>query len=260
VKTTTRRSSRGFTLIELLAAMVVLIIIVGASAQLFANASTAWRLGMKKTDGNVAARVALEMMSRELGGALVDDKVHMGLEEGRDQNFGKVEWTSDRIHFVSLTQPPLAVGGGSPGYRRDVRQVAYFVTPIPGDSDRLRLSRHCREYSPQNYEGFVAYHELAWWTSSRWTPTPELSDTLVENVRRLRFKVMDAMGNELSASDLVSTNRPISPAFVDIYLEILGKPDAKRSVQMPVEDLEKVTMRYADRVYLQNVRGYARDN
>lgn len=67
-----RRQTQGFSLLEMLLAMTILVIIVLIMSTVFHQSSVAWDAGMRKAEGNMAARAVLGFMTRELRGAVVD--------------------------------------------------------------------------------------------------------------------------------------------------------------------------------------------
>lgn len=62
---------RGFSLVELLVAMAVLAILLVLLAQMFSMVSNTWRAGRSQVDNFAQARVALDMISRDLESAVL---------------------------------------------------------------------------------------------------------------------------------------------------------------------------------------------
>jgi prepilin-type N-terminal cleavage/methylation domain-containing protein len=76
---------KGFTMIEVLASMAVLIVILLALVRLFDEASRAYGKGTTSVSRSAAARTAMEMITRDIEGAVID----------RDCQFYKEDNTED---------------------------------------------------------------------------------------------------------------------------------------------------------------------
>ena len=77
------RFARGFTLIELLASMAILAMITSILFAVFGQVSKAWTQGESRTEAFSSARLALDLIGRELETAIVSSNNALGLKEQR---------------------------------------------------------------------------------------------------------------------------------------------------------------------------------
>jgi prepilin-type N-terminal cleavage/methylation domain-containing protein len=69
----------GFTLLELLVAMIILMVIVLASARIFDQSTVAWDSGSRKAEVNMTGRAVADFMAQEISQAVYDED--SGLDE-----------------------------------------------------------------------------------------------------------------------------------------------------------------------------------
>ncbi len=117
------RARRGFTLLELLAVMVILGLISVSLFTLFKQGSDTWRISAARTEAYLKARQILEMMSREMKGAVLvtttrGPESYLQSETYRDRGF--------RADFRGFHGDPRNWRGGSQQYSDQV----YFVAPV----------------------------------------------------------------------------------------------------------------------------------
>lgn len=251
-RTTTKR---GFTLIELLAGMAILSILVLFLNKIFADSSTIWRQGAKRVESMTDGRAVVDYMTREISGAVVDNVLSMRLRSDADQAPGGVR--GDRIYFVTMQGRPDALG------ERQGRQIMYRMMPMRDKSgveyaDRWRIVTY---EVFQEGQGFQCYTNQNWWRdldTLNWSQNEIRLRTLAENVRTLEFWVYRADDGTARSDFNVGDG---IPAWVDVYIEMLGEEDAKRAEQLSGtaknEFVERASRRYFSRAYLNNSMGYA---
>ncbi|NQT81510.1 prepilin-type N-terminal cleavage/methylation domain-containing protein [bacterium] len=135
---------RGFTLLELLAVMVILSMITVSLFTIFSQGSETWRRSGARTEAYLKARQILEMMSREIKGAVLittargpdaepdgpSDPPKRADFRGLDAD-GLQEWRnneqefSDQIYFVT----PVANSG-----RQELCMIGYWVKDVEEDT------------------------------------------------------------------------------------------------------------------------------
>jgi hypothetical protein len=200
--------------------MAVLAVIVLLLSRIFAGASQAWALGTRQVDNAASGRASMDFMTRELAGLLADDLLTFRVWTGSESTLGAA---SDRIAFVSLTQ--IAENRGS-GWYRDVQQIYYFLTNQVAGQERFYLCRTVTENETSSF--FDCYQSTNWW--SDFNVSAAAHAPLAENVRQFRIFVFDT--NEVYRANYNSaSNGP--PAYMDLYLELLGEADATRAADMP---------------------------
>lgn len=243
--------SSGFTIIELLAAMAVLLIMVALLSRVFGSAASTWRAGNKRIDSNNTGRSAMEFMARELAGVLVSpQRPSLVMDSDRDNFFGM---KSDAISFVSLAHK--AEYRSSKKYR-DVQQVRYSISPVPGYTNRLALYRYV--YENFDSAGFSSYEDDSWLAAfdGLEANVALTGSILADNVRNFEVFITP-LGDDQPKEDYdFATDGP--PAAIDIYLEVLAEDDAIRASLTPTDMnfLNAATRRYATRIYVQNRAGY----
>ncbi|MEI6085540.1 MAG: type II secretion system protein [Verrucomicrobiota bacterium] len=212
----------GFTLVELLAAMVVLALLMTIIFGIFNQASKAWILAENRTENFQGARSTLDLMSRELEGAIVGGHTNTngtvtrlnlitfedsGLANVKDaignaqtatfstgliSPINNLSATSpnDAIFFVTQTPDSKSI---SAKYI-DLAECGYFVAYSKAKTGNAGL--------PKGFYGLFRHFESSanannwdifsspvnWWATSPDTKTP-----LLENV--IRFEVRYEYGN-----------------------------------------------------------------
>lgn len=107
----------GFTLIEVLASMAILLILMLALVRMFDEASAAMRKGTTSVSRSAAARAALELITRDLEGAVIDRRFQFYKEANAEDN-GNHGAGFDEFYMVTL---------GDAGDGRSYQLVRYYV-------------------------------------------------------------------------------------------------------------------------------------
>ena len=109
-----RRRVGAFTLIEVLASMAVLVVIMLMLMRVFNEASGSFNRSNNIVSRTASARAAMELITRDLEGAIVDNR------------FGMYKESS--TFFTNYDQICFATVSGSPDDGRAVQLVQYYVT------------------------------------------------------------------------------------------------------------------------------------
>ena len=112
----------GFTLIEVLASMAILLILMLALVRMFDEASGALKKGTTSVSRNAAARAAMEMITQDLEGAVIDRRFQFYKEAGTT-DAGRFGSGFDEFYMVTLAGDP-----GTNGYSYHV--VRYYVSTV----------------------------------------------------------------------------------------------------------------------------------
>lgn len=129
-----KHNSRGFTLIEIMIATVIMVLMVGLVIQITSEMLKTWNRSSGKLSAAAEARVALEILSADLEGALM---INDGLEWFRSENepiAGPSNTATVALRFFTTlrNKPQNADGTSRPG---DIAAVAYdleYVNPVDG--------------------------------------------------------------------------------------------------------------------------------
>lgn len=277
--TSPRYHSRAFTLIELLAAMAILALLMTIAFGVFGQASKAWSLSEQRTETFQGARVAMEMISRELECAIAASASPNG-DPTRQITFLAYE-DDAAIHGavtgVSATPPNdsiFFVGTSSMFTNNlDLAERGYFVAYSATNAYGMRarqfyLCRHAT-YSHQRSANYDLFDPS---TTTTWPNTPILSVTnklpLVDNVLRfeLRYEYLTnstAIGTS-ARDDWPSTT--ILPRAVHIRLSVLDRRAGERLASLlPTSglssaDLDKVPFDIDNMSVNEAIKGLLRNN
>ena len=243
---------RGFTLIEVLASMAVLIVILLALVRLFDEASRAYDKGTTSVSRSAAARAAMEMITRDLEGAVIDRGCPFYKEEHTVDTgtASKPGAGFDEFFFVTME--------GDQNDGRSYQMVHYYVDVYTATNAGVkyrgfRLKRDTMDSeNVKKATGFDLLSSikppLAWWstlaTSVYWT-----RELVVDNIIRFErlyrwMKIGEliqmgsngwiAMEQGYYSSDEVWNWGPFyrpantPPAYVDIYLQITSDAAMKK--------------------------------
>ncbi len=245
------QDKRGFTLVELLAAMAILSIIVLLLARVFADSTKVWQLGTRRIIANTDGRAVIDFIVRELSDAIVDDVLTMKIESDYLEVLGM---ETDRIFFVSAANRPEYQGPND--FERQAIEIGYEVRELQdkdGPTGRFGIWRGYRVNLPDK---LMCYKDSNWWHNI------QLGDVIAENVRTLEFWAYDSTGQSCVSYDSADARFDGGPAWIDVYIELLGEDDAIRAALLSgtaAEDFanEKVR-RFHGRAYLRNRLGYMR--
>lgn len=116
-----RRSSRAFTLTEMLAVMAILSMIVVSLFTIFQQGTETWRLSSARTEAYIKARQILEMMAREIKGAVIITAA------GGPRVYPSTGGLAKRADFIGMDSAKLE--NWRTGYQRFSDQL-YFVAPV----------------------------------------------------------------------------------------------------------------------------------
>lgn len=195
----------AFTLVELLAAMAVLGLLMATVFGIFNQASRAWTLAENRTENFQNARMALDMISRELEGAIVASNAASGVatkmtlatfeDSGTatiagstgtfTTSYGSLARTSpnDAIFFVSQ------MGDSRNNAYLDLVEYGYYVGFVTGSSTLQGMKPGyyylMRHYIRSSATGFDVFgNPTMWWN----TPTSGTQDQpIIDNA--VRFEV-----------------------------------------------------------------------
>jgi len=136
------RSGRAFTLLELLAVMVLLSLITISLFTIFQQGSDTWRLSAARTEAYIKARNILEMMSREIRGAVLitqarGPEAYLKDESFRDPPFSANfrGFNGDNDEFQRNLPGWRDTSSGSSREQRYSDQV-YFVAPVTNSAEQ----------------------------------------------------------------------------------------------------------------------------
>lgn len=248
------RRRASFTLIELLAAMAVLVLIVLLMEQLFGDAARAWRTGTRDVEVNNNARAALELMGREISGAVIDEL----LSFSASNSLKVFVCTNSEIDFVSLTQPS---SNKTKNVYRTAMQVRYYITTFAKDTayqyqKRYRLMRAATEET--NKTSYQCYNTTNWFREGAWTNVAGNAE-LIGNISCFQVRVYDQGGVYRNPYSSLSNGPPL---WVDVYLEVLGEDEALRVAALggttaeAREYAKRHAKRFTRRFFLHNQSGY----
>ena len=131
-----KQQKSGFTLIEIMIATVIMVLMVGLVIQITSEVLKAWSRSSGKLSAAAEARVALEILSADLEGAIMQKD---GLEWLRSESEpiagpSKSSTVALRLFTSLRNKPQNADGSTRPG---DIAAVAYdleYVNPVDGSS------------------------------------------------------------------------------------------------------------------------------
>jgi len=202
----------AFTLVELLAAMVVLAMLMTIIFGIFNQASKAWLLAENRTENFQGARSALDMMTRELEGAIVATNSLGG--SGRSltlatfEDFGPATILGSSVTYIKsyaslqATPPNDAIffvtqaGDSKANPYTDLAECGYYIGfPNPNvagmKSGYYYLMRHyVRSHTLSGgavaaYDIFQPANSLNWWSTSG--SSAEQDQPILDNA--IRFEV-----------------------------------------------------------------------
>ena len=225
-----RPGPAAFTLIEVLAAMTVLVIILMLLGQVFSGSTLAWETGTRRMDQNIGARAVMDLIARDLSGAIV------------------------------LKLDPSGVSPYSSGATSSLRFLTLAQTP-----DSTHLEGRIVEYyvDPTSVNGVTCYQLNRVQYTDQGTVSGAYSGTLGTD-RSGAGAVADNIAAFVALANGTDTSYPSQsnqvPRYVDIFLSMLSAADAQKAGvaaggQAPY--VEKHEKRYTTRVFLHNQKGYS---
>ncbi len=246
-------SRAAFNLIELVISVACLLIIVTVTGLIFAHSQTASTLGSDMAKNCLSGRATLSMIVNDLQSAVADERLSFFLGPDRESvlSYG---FTNSEICFVSLQHD-------SSDSNRAVREIHYWVQPMPNSTNRYELVRGYHSIS--NLSELTAcdncYSNQLWHgdQAAGGAGRPADFGVVAENVGALRFYAMDTNG---AIAETYASNQ--LPQYVDVYLEILNEREARQAADMISRGrdctniVERNAKRYTARVYFNNRIGY----
>ena len=221
-------SRSGFTLIEVLASMAVLVVLMLILLRIFNEASGVFMRGNNVVLRTSAARSALDMIRRDIEGAVIDSRLALFKEAGTyDANF-------DRICMVTM--------GGDPNDGRAYQLVQYYVTSISGlGYTNFSLIRASMDFDTALSKGVDPFDvSVDWWTHS--IGNGYVSEVMLDNVVRFDLWACEVDGDNIDQGVSVAVfggNAPynsrltnVPPAYIDVYLQVTSDATMKRAGMM----------------------------
>lgn len=225
------RVRAGFTLLEVMVSMLILSMMVIVIGNMYQQVSESWNVGVDKSEILTSGRGALELMARELSSAVnlssnvwCSTNCFCWIEE--NQGDGYYADRPDKIYFASMTGEP-----DHDKLRRAVIFVQYYIKK--DDNGRYNLMR---KYGKK--------------TQSQ---SPGNSRMMIQDVADLQFYAYDNDGDLIDYKKSPLSDDPW-PAYVDIYMEVLGRVNAIRAAKAddPADYVNRNAKRFSTRVYFQN--------
>lgn len=257
--TETRRGRGGFTLIELLSAVAILIIIVTMLGVIFTESDRAWTLGTNRSDANLAARAALDMIAHDLQYAVADSLLTFICTNDQD-GLATYDFPCNQLTFVSIEND-------SSDGNRAAREVYYFVRPMDADTNRFELVRGYYSGSIISSSANHCYFNRDW--CAPWSPdclprpNKTISRHIAKNVAGFAVYAPNVDGDITQtyySGDPTNNNR--LPEYVDVCIEMMADRVARQAADLRLRGLDyadfvdRNAMRYSTRVYFHNRDGY----
>jgi prepilin-type N-terminal cleavage/methylation domain-containing protein len=278
-----RRGSRAFTLTEMLAVMAILSMIVVSLFTIFQQGTETWRLSSARTEAYIKARQILEMMAREIKGAVIItaaagprvDPPTGGLPKRADfigMDSAKLEnWRtgyqrfSDQLYFVAPVtnsgrqelcmlgywiKEKLVIRQGEPDEKeyRDVLQRSYR-TDSNGEPDRVWKAFDFRDQSFSTDPLEKTWHFVA-------SGVRELDikyydyDTQTGTTPRLtEYPVWDSLPSQYGGSTATKDDDNRLPVAVKITIAVADENDVIKPIRLSkIVYLDNASTRYAEAV------------
>jgi len=145
-------SSSAFTLIEIMITTAVLALLITGIYTIFKGGTDSWTKGNVRMERYQNARAILEMMSREISCAMVNEarKIYMlGVDESESKVKG-TRSTKDELFFVAPLYPKSDLEESGNTTKSDMCELGYWV------KDDTELMRHYRvtvDFIYETYSG-----------------------------------------------------------------------------------------------------------
>jgi len=131
------RSSSGFTLVETMAAMVMLMIVIGAIYGTYRAATASASMAEERADLNQTARILLSQINKDLSSAYQQPGEQASSLEGQSTEGSRMALQHDGLSFLTTAQSTMPVKGPA----GDQRKVTYTLETTPdGDPDGFFVS------------------------------------------------------------------------------------------------------------------------
>lgn len=230
------KTSAGFTLIEIMISLMLLIVISAMMSDVFSGSSNAVTNANRRSDSGLQARVALDLIARELEGALISTNLQMAsLAGGEDVRFFS---TASSLHANQSASTSV----------RSFMPVRYYAD---GSNTLYRWYE-----SPTDLSSIASYYIGKDWTDASPPTAGKSSDVLLDYVTQ--FKVLVNGQGDTDRYEYVpgSTNVVTAPVYADVIIGVLGDKDVETARQLKlsfsdpfVRERERL---YTTRVYFRN--------
>jgi prepilin-type N-terminal cleavage/methylation domain-containing protein len=230
-----RTPRAGFTLIEVLAATAVLVVLLLALLRIFGDANQLYLQGNRMVLRNNAGRAAMDLVARDLEGAIVNQRFAM------IQKANQVNNDYDELYFMTMT-------GDTPSDGRSFRLVRYAVVADTSKGyNSYKLKRYVSSYTTAtiyNVDPLTTADKQWWKDFDDIAGDPQIGEDLMDNIVRFDVYVHnrdgDIIGRNLGAGpggsfiEWDSTrldNHPIDTpfGFVDLYLQVTSDQTMRRA-------------------------------
>jgi type II secretory pathway pseudopilin PulG len=221
------QKTAGFTLIEIMISLVLLIVISTMLSDVFSGSSNAITSANRKSDTSLQGRVALDLMAKELEGALINTNFQLTvLSAGKDVRF----FSTSNINNTDEND-----------VKRSFMPVNYYV------STSNTLNRWYE--SPENTAQINQYIGAAWDDPSG-PPTTGNDDILVNYVTQFEVRI----NNRSLLADRYGLSETNIPYYADIVLGVLGEEDARTAGELNVSTdwIEQRENLFTTRIYFRN--------
>lgn len=229
------KTAQHFTLIELLAAMAVLLLLMVMLFTFFASAQRAWSATETNTRIFENARLAFEIVGRDLQSAVCSQTTLQEIPFLIGQH--DANGNTDKIAFVSSRTPP---GTGATGNcAPDLAEVNYELGTA---ANAMRLRRGLTYYgSPPSPSGWDFYRKTAATDATGlWASTNLAANyhTIIAGVESLSFRCYDATGTLLGNNTAVTMLNQL-PQVITVTITLVD--EQKASAPTIVRDRTKRT-------------------
>lgn len=192
-----RSDQNAFTLVELLAAIAVFSLLMVVVFGAYNHIARVWTATERRTETFQNVRLVLDMMARELEGAVAFSNVNTGRKitflsyanentlpvSPAPSQLGQIATPNDQLFFVAAD--PTSAESGNP----DLAEFGYFVVYAKEDFHTMRGKRYylIRHYAPASSSHFDVFTQPLTWDQ---TPgfTTSTKTPVLDNVLRLEFR------------------------------------------------------------------------
>jgi len=206
-----RARRHHFTLVELLVAMSVLVVLMFMLFRFFGAAQTAWTTTSANTRVYENARVAMELISRDLRTAVVSDQAGLQIPFYYDA-------ATDRVTCVT----PTTVGTDSIDSK--LCEVSYFTTDGTAVDPIEKYALYRRAVSDANTGwDFLGATDAAWATSA----TDAAAQPVIAGVESLSIRCFTSAGAELTTGSGTSL-----PQYCQITMTVFDERLAELATEL----------------------------
>ncbi|MBU0477816.1 prepilin-type N-terminal cleavage/methylation domain-containing protein [bacterium] len=148
----TANDCRAFTLIEIMITTAVLALLITGIYTIFKGGTDSWTKGNVRMERYQNARAILEMMSREISCAMVNEarKIYMlGVDESESKVKG-TRSTKDELFFVAPLYPKSDLEESGNTTKSDLCELGYWVKD---DTELMQHRRVTADFIYETYSG-----------------------------------------------------------------------------------------------------------